>query len=771
MLITIGIGDKMDSKEIMKIEQMIEENRNENANIKFSAVFTEMMRNVYIQKEEMKEILGDLYYEHEVGNFHIHDGDFFMSRPNCLIHNPVKIFEKGLDALDPKSKPAKHLSVALSHLANAINMHGAEFAGGAGIGLFNVFVAPFCKGLSEREIRQAVQHFIFQLNQLNVARNYQSAFTSVNMTFEIPNFMKNMPVKYKEGVFGDYEKELKVFTKIFIEELNKGDGEGRPFFFPNTIFYLKKENVDMELMKLVCKNMVEMSNCYILNGFKYGKNYATSMGAVSGDEKIKCCVKGGYQFIISLKDLYDKFDDVKTEYYGATEFKRIGDKEYYVWDTKKKGWTKIKVVMKTPDLSNWYLLTLENDTSLLLTNDHPLPMIRDGKEVVLRADEIKETDYALVPEFNDLKEVKVNEIKRVGRLNKYSYDIETESGYFEIYNKIYSHNCRTYLDDTLTGNVFTDILSTGNLSYITLNLPRVFLKYISGEIDNIDAEIDRLIDKAIEVLMIKRKIIWDNWNKGYYPFVSNPLYKDENGWYYNIGYTTMSLGIIGIADIKNICEAYNIEFDELAFVQRIREKIDTLNKYTYYELAERYGVDDYKAYDKEITRFSLIGSPAESTSERFKKLDNKLYVDILKKAGIYEKKYYTNSIYMDEEIPATAHEKLIYEQKFHPYLNAGIITHVFNAGIPKNNDYEGLVKYFIKLCKNTNVRYFTVSNVIVYCNECGKNYIGSKNDTECKFCGNKDIEMYSKITGYTQRLSGWNEGKVDEFKRRNEFKF
>jgi len=80
----------MNKKELVKLERMIEENKNENANIKFSAVFTEMMRNDYVQNEETKMILGDLYVEHEIGNIHIHDKNFFMTRPNCLIHNPVK---------------------------------------------------------------------------------------------------------------------------------------------------------------------------------------------------------------------------------------------------------------------------------------------------------------------------------------------------------------------------------------------------------------------------------------------------------------------------------------------------------------------------------------------------------------------------------------------------------------------------------------------------------------------------------------------------------
>ena len=657
----------MNKKELVKLERMIEENKNENANIKFSAVFTEMMRNDYVQNEETKMILGDLYVEHEIGNIHIHDKNFFMTRPNCLIHNPSKIFEKGLDALAVKSKPAKHLSVALSHIANAINMHGAEFAGGAGVGLFNVYVAPFCKGLIDKEIRQVIQHFIFQLNQLNVARNYQSAFTSVNMTFEIPDFMKDMPVKYKEGVFGDYEEELKRFTKIFIEELNKGDGEGRPFFFPNTIFYLKKEDVDMELMELVCKNMVEMSNCYVLNGFKYGKNYATSMGCVDGKEVVIYKYKEKV-YVESFERMWNKFKEFGIKKYGISEYIEVP--ELLIFDSKN-GFVKVKKIIRNPDKGDWIELKLTNGRSLLATVDHPLLTkcgeVKKIEELTLKDEipviykyELLETkvvdnDYAymlglllcdgnreltlsvgldeeeladeyiriiekiygneiyaekkyqnrgkkgnyidvviygkeynkrqkIINEINrllggvrknekhipnevfswnreakisfiagmidadgyvknignratrleigstnkelaiqqmillqsvgiptklylnkyskkhnkyrykieclitkeiidrlickkkklEVKEgsmitpeyVKIKEINFIGYRNECSYDVETETGYFDV-SGIYSHNCRTYLDDKFTNNVFTDILSSGNLSYIT----------------------------------------------------------------------------------------------------------------------------------------------------------------------------------------------------------------------------------------------------------------------------------------------------------------
>jgi len=602
----------MNKKELNQIENMINENLKENANIAFSNNFIELQFNNYIQKElakmELDKIDKQIFKSHEKGDIHIHDLGFFITRPNCLQHPIYKIFLKGLHALNVNSKPAKHLDTALSHALNVINIVQSLMAGGQSIPMFNVWIAPFCKGLSDKEIKQCIQQFMFQLNQISPSRGLQPAFTSLNFEFEIPDFMKHKKVKYKEGKFGDYEKELKRFTKIFLEVLNEGDANGKPFLFPNVIFYVRKDKVDNELLNLVIKNMVEKSNTYLLNGFKYGKKLATSMG------------------------------------------------------------------------------------------------------------------------------------------------------------------CRTYLDDTPTENMFRDVFGTGNLSYVTINLPRIALKYVNNEIDDIEKELDRLIELCIKCLLVKRKIIWDNWNKGMYPFVSNPIYKDKNGYYYNIGYTTMSIGIIGLQDMKYILKQYGINFDEYEFIKKMKQKIDSLNKFKYKELAEKYGIKEYKAYDKEISRWSLIGSPAEGCSYRFKKLDNERYEEILKNLGIYDRKYWTNSVFVPEEEKILGHEKVVREAKYHPFLNGGIICHLWNATTPKKN-YLGLGRYLIELLKKTDVRYITISNTIIYCEKCKTSYVGRKDESKCKKCGNEQIKKMTKITGYLSVVEDrFNEGKVDEFNRRNEFK-
>lgn len=43
-------------------------------------------------------------------------------------------------------------------------------------------------------------------------------------------------------------------------------------------------------------------------------------------------------------------------------------------------------------------------------------------------------------------------------------------------------------------------------------------------------------------------------------------------------------------------------------------------------------------------------------------------------------------------------------------------------------------------------------------------------ETECIKCGSKNVDSWSRITGYMQDLSGWNKGKQQEFKDRYRYR-
>jgi len=777
---------------------------NENANITHSINRIEASFNGESQKELADEFLGYLMWYHTAGYLHIHDMDFFATRAVCLQHNIKKILEKGLNTNDVKSKPAKRLHTALSHAYNSLALGQNNFAGGQSAPTFNVFMAPYCSKevifngkeyimerlpeehqqiFIENEIRSAIQHFLFQTNQQMLRMDLQSIFLSLNMEFTIPDFLKNEKVYIggeEKGVYGNYEEELKLFNRIYMEELNKGDANNKPFVFPNTIWNYRGITPDEELIKLIMKNMFNNSNVYLLNGVKYGKNLTTSMGCVTGDTKITFRYGGRTYYNKSIEFLWDYVEDLGVElketnyeeYYDLTNYE-IEIYEGGVGEIKVNGFTSITKLIRRETRNIYTIKTKNNEITCSPEHIFLLDTFNQIRVNNLKlGDKIKLSktpkDYLDLGN-SDINNEEIIELKKnYKRCNV--YDVETLTGAYSS-NNFYSHNCRTALSDERHDNPWQSVYGTGNLSYITLNLPRIILEHISKDIDKYEL-LDEILYAAVKILLIKRKIIIENYLKGLYPFLTNELYKDENGYYYNVGMTSMAIGFVGLADVIELCNKFKVNINPDGLLSYIKAKLEELNKMSYEEIYEEMNVEMYNKPDDflEYTNFTMIGSPAESCSHRFLKCDMNDYHNLLNKTSIKDKKYYTNSIMVDERKRMTAHEKIIEESKYHRMLNGGIITHIWNAGNVDESQYNTTFKYFENLMKETDVRYFTISNVIVNCKECGVRYIGNKNDIECKECNSNDIRKMVKITGYIQDIEGFNVGKSDEVENREEFK-
>lgn len=71
--------------------------------------------------------------------------------------------------------------------------------------------------------------------------------------------------------------------------------------------------------------------------------------------------------------------------------------------------------------------------------------------------------------------------------------------------------------------------------------------------------------------------------------------------------------------------------------------------------------------------------------------------------------------------------------------------------------------YLEKMCRLDHCDC-TCTNQVTYerktCPECGQ--------PVCP-CGSHDVEVYSRVTGYVQAYSGWNNGKRQEFKDRHRY--
>ena len=239
----------------------------------------------YVADEALKQyallhmLPNELADAHLGGDIHIHDLEFFAGRPiNCLQHDLRFFIRNGLkvDGTGDHTSvagPPNHIETLMNHSGEIMLAAQQNMSGGQSMSLWNVFVAPFAHGLPYEKIKQAVQMFIYNLNMAYAARGSQVPFTSINLEFTVPEFLKEEPAYGPKGrlmgTYGDFEDETRMLQRAFTEVLLDGDSDGKPHLFPNTIYALRKEvlkdefSEDLELVH-------ELSS-------KYGTAYFTNM--------------------------------------------------------------------------------------------------------------------------------------------------------------------------------------------------------------------------------------------------------------------------------------------------------------------------------------------------------------------------------------------------------------------------------------------------------------------------------------------------------------
>ncbi len=215
-------------------------------------------------------------HAHLYGDIHIHMLRYFDLRPFCQEWDPRMILEHGLPPVDSwahcsKSGPAGSLRVAVTHLAKWLGVIQGEFSGGQGYDYITTFLAPYVRGLSQKEIEQSMQCLIFETNQIFAARGGQVPFTSISCTPTVPEGLLNIPAIGPHGknigLYGDYKEEcLKLFdalTEVYI----KGDYNGKLFAFPKHEVKIKKEwlkEFEPSYIKIM-EEVATMGTPYFLN--------------------------------------------------------------------------------------------------------------------------------------------------------------------------------------------------------------------------------------------------------------------------------------------------------------------------------------------------------------------------------------------------------------------------------------------------------------------------------------------------------------------------
>ncbi|MCG9968063.1 anaerobic ribonucleoside-triphosphate reductase [Pelotomaculum terephthalicicum JT] len=309
--------------------------------------------------------------------------------------------------------------------------------------------------------------------------------------------------------------------------------------------------------------------------------------------------------------------------------------------------------------------------------------------------------------------------------------------------------CRTRVMANRRGPEVTDC--RGNLSFTTINLPRVAIK-AERNLDDFYRGLSGVMDLAVRQLY-HRYTVQAKLKVKDMPFImGQKLYLDSNGLKPDdpieeaIKHGTLSVGFIGLAETLTALTGRNHGEDEES--QALGQEIVAFMRSAIDGACERYNLN-----------YTLLATPAEGLSGRFVGLDCKEFGLI---PGVTTKEYYTNSFHIPVDQPISAYDKIKLEGPYHKYCNAGHISYVEMASPPLHNPEA--VEAIIRHMRECDMGYGGINFPVDFCTNC--NLLSVINEDTCPRCGSADISRVRRITGYLSTTDRFNDSKLYELRDR-----
>ncbi len=310
-------------------------------------------------------------------------------------------------------------------------------------------------------------------------------------------------------------------------------------------------------------------------------------------------------------------------------------------------------------------------------------------------------------------------------------DYTTEVGYM---------GCRTRVIGNVVDPDRCITPGRGNLSFTSINLPRLGLKHgialkqrDKADLDGFFAELDDLLELVKDQLLERFEI---QCNKRIYNFpfllgqgvwLDSEKLKNNDRLRKVLKHGTLSIGFIGLAEcLKALIGEHHGESEAaqklgLKIIGHMREKCD--------EFAKRYNLN-----------FTCLATPAEGLSGRFVNIDKAIYGKV---KGVTDRNYYTNSFHIPVYYNITIKKKIGLEAPYHALTNAGHISYIELDGDTSEN-VEAFEKV-IRIMKEAGIGYGAINHPVDRDPVCG--YVGIIKDV-CPKCGRREGEGVSleKIT-------------------------
>ena len=300
-------------------------------------------------------------------------------------------------------------------------------------------------------------------------------------------------------------------------------------------------------------------------------------------------------------------------------------------------------------------------------------------------------------------------------------DFTTEVGYM---------GCRTRVLANVCGPSVTP--GRGNLSFTSINLPRIGLKHGIALNERDKADMKGFYEELDETMDLVKNQLLQRFECQCSKTRSNFKFLLGSGVWINsekmdnttklrtvLKHGTLSIGFIGLAEtLKSLIGEHHGESEKaqklgIEIVKHMREKCD--------EYCKEYNLN-----------FTCLATPAEGLSGRFVAIDRSIYGKI---KGITDRDYYTNSFHVPVYYKTTAKHKMEVEGKYHKFTNAGHISYVELDGDTVNNvdAFESVVR----IMHDNDIGYGAINHPVDRDPVCG--YVGVIKDV-CPRCGRHEAE-------------------------------
>jgi len=302
-------------------------------------------------------------------------------------------------------------------------------------------------------------------------------------------------------------------------------------------------------------------------------------------------------------------------------------------------------------------------------------------------------------------------------------DPRTEVGYMGCRTRVMSDV--TDLDNQTTGG-------RGNLSFTSINLPRLGIKYGIALKERDKADMEGFYKELSDTMELVRDQLLERFelqcSKHSYNF---PFLIEQGVWAGGekvgpndrlrkiLKHGSLTTGFIGLAEtLKALTGKHHAESEEaqklgLEIIGFMRKKCD--------EFSKEYNLN-----------FTLIATPAEGLSGRFVDIDKAIYGKI---KGVTDRNYYTNSFHVPVYYNISIKNKIELEAPYHNLTNGGHISYIELDGDTVNNveAFEAV----IRLMKESGIGYGAINHPVDRDPVCG--YVGIIGDV-CPKCGRHEFE-------------------------------